>query len=103
MTVVPDKRAHYGVVLGPQVLLGDPFQQEPRPLPRFRESFDYDAPVYPALGVHNDRCYATPSPRQGRRDESNCRFSAVGVRYRRETERRLDCWFLWLTRIWASS
>src|SRR5215207_5088818 len=29
------------------------------------------------------------------------RRSALGNR--RETERRLDCWFLWLTRIWASS
>ena len=65
MAVVPDKRAHYRVVLCEQILLGDPSQQEPRPLPRFRESFYNDALLYPALGVHNDRCYAPPSLRQG--------------------------------------
>src|SRR5829696_3114409 len=37
----------------------------------------------------------------GRKVTVGSRRSALGNR--RETKRRLDCWLLWLTRIWASS
>jgi hypothetical protein len=80
VSVVPYKRAHYGILLDCQVLLGDTSEQEPRPLPRFLEPFDDYALVRPAFGSHEDRCYSTPSPRQGCWDEGTCSLQAVGVR-----------------------